>query len=143
MARQFPHCEVLGIDLAPVPQPAETLPPNCRFEMDDISHGLQHLRDQFDVVFARAMGLGLKDIKGTLADMQACARPGGIVIWIDADFEFYSGWPMVYRPFWSTSNPRGSYSQRNVYGRSPQMSVVGESYSHHHRSAKGWMPKRE
>ena len=36
MAREFPHCEVLGVDLAPVPLLPENLPENCRFEMDDV-----------------------------------------------------------------------------------------------------------
>jgi trans-aconitate methyltransferase len=118
MAREFPHCEVLGVDLAPVPLPPESLPPNCRFEMDDISLGLSHLKGQFDVVFARAIGLGLKDFRKSLADVQECLNPGGILIWIDADFDMYSGWPMVYRPFRSSANPNGSCAQRILYGKS-------------------------
>ena len=117
MARQFPHCEVLGIDLAPIPLPAESLPPNCRFEMDDISHGLAHLREQFDVVFARAIGMGLKNFRQSLEDITGIAKPGGMVIWIDADFDLYSGWPTIYRPFWSGSNPQGSYASRLLYGK--------------------------
>jgi SAM-dependent methyltransferase len=116
MAREFPHCEVLGIDLAPVPLLSENLPPNCRFELDDVSLGLGHLQDQFDIVFARLMGMGLKDFRKTLSDAEGCLRPGGIVIWIEPDFDFYSGWPAVYRPFWSSQNPNGSYIIRLGYG---------------------------
>ena len=118
MANEFPHCEVLGIDLAPVPIRPEGLPPNCRFEMDDINRGLPHLHGQFDVVFFRSIGLGLKDFRRSLADIEACAKPGGIVICMDADFDIYSGYPMVYRPFWSESNPDGSYTTRIVHGES-------------------------
>jgi len=117
MAREFPHCEVLGIDLAPVSLPPESLPSNCRFEIDDISLGLKNLRGQFDVVFARAIGLGLKDFRKALADMEDCAKPGGMIIWIDGD-DFYSGFRIVYRPFWSAKDPSGSYSQRILYGES-------------------------
>jgi Methyltransferase domain len=116
MANEFPHCEVLGIDLAPVPIRPEGVPSNCRFEMDDINRGLTHLHGQFDVVFARAIGLGLKDFRKSLADIEACAKPGGILIWIDGDFDIYSGYPIVYRPFWSESNPNGPYTTRIVYG---------------------------
>jgi hypothetical protein len=123
MAREFPHCEVLGVDLAPVPLPPDSLPPNCRFEMDNISLGLTHLQGQFDMVFARIIGLGLKDFRKSLADMEGCAKPGGILIWIEADYDIYSGWPMVYRPFWSSSNPNGSYTTRVIYGES----LLGES----------------
>ena len=116
MAREFPHCEVLGIDLAPVPLLPESLPPNCHFELDDVSLGLSHLQDQFDMVFARLVGMGLKDFRKTLSDAEGCLRPGGIVIWIDGDFDLYSGWPAVYRPFWSSQNPNGSYITRQGYG---------------------------
>lgn len=116
MAREFAHCEVLGVDLAPVPLSPESLPSNCRFEMDDINLGLPHLKEQFDVVFARAIGLGLRNFRSSLDAIQACAKPGGIVIWVDADFSFYSGWPMTYRPFFSSFNPEGSYMQRFLFG---------------------------
>jgi SAM-dependent methyltransferase len=128
MAKEFPHCEVLGIDLAPVPLPPENLPPNCRFEMDDINLGLSHLKDQFSVVFARAVGLGLRDFRQSLADVQECLKPGGILIWIDCDFDLYSGWPMKYRPFWSSSNPDGSYIQRNLYGKLIQCKHLASSF---------------
>jgi Methyltransferase domain len=118
MANEFPHCEVLGIDLAPVPIRQEGVPPNCRFEMDDINRGLSHLHGQFDVVFARAIGMGLNNFRRSLADIEACAKPGGILIWIDGDFDVYSGYPIVYQPFWSESNPNGSYTRRVIYGES-------------------------
>jgi Methyltransferase domain len=116
MSREFPHCEVLGIDLAPVPLTEDGHPPNCRFEMDDISRGISHLHGQFDVVFARFIALGLKDFRKSLSDATACLKPGGILIWIDVDLCFYSGWPMVYHPFWSSSNPERSYATRILYG---------------------------
>ncbi|KIM23714.1 hypothetical protein M408DRAFT_27671 [Serendipita vermifera MAFF 305830] len=115
MAREFPHCYILGIDLAPVPVTGTHLPSNCRFEMNDICLGLPQLRDQFDVVFARLIALGLKDSRQTLADIQGCLKPGGILIWIDGDYDLFSGWPMVYRPFVSSSNPTGSYTVRVCY----------------------------
>jgi hypothetical protein len=118
MAREFPHCEVLGVDLAPVPLPEGSLPPNCRFEMDDISLGLSHLQGQFDVVFARFIALGLKDFRKSLSDATACLKPGGILIWIDVDLDIYAGYPTVYRPFWSESNPTGPYTTRVIYGES-------------------------
>jgi hypothetical protein len=126
MSREFPHCEVLGIDLAPVPIPPDDVPKNCRFEMDDINLGLNHHHGQFDVVFARAICIGLKDTRKTLADMEACAKPGGIVIWIDADGDIYCGYPPFYRPFWSSLNPQGSYITRFIYGKSAQ--AVGYEY---------------
>lgn len=116
MATEFSHCEVLGVDLAPVPLPDSGIPANCSFELFDISLGLAHLQDQFDVVFARSIALGLKDFRKSLADVEGCVKPGGILIWVDVDFDLYVGWPPVYRPFWSSSNPEGSYPTRFLYG---------------------------
>lgn len=36
MAREFPHCDVLGVDLAPVSVLPEHMPANCKFEINDI-----------------------------------------------------------------------------------------------------------
>jgi hypothetical protein len=62
------------------------------------------------------MGMGLKDFRKTLSDAEGCLRPGGIMMWLDGDFDLYSGWPAVYRPFWSSQNPNGSYVTRAAYG---------------------------
>jgi trans-aconitate methyltransferase len=42
MARRFPHCQVVGIDLAPTPMEAANIPENCQFEIDDMTLGLRH-----------------------------------------------------------------------------------------------------
>jgi hypothetical protein len=34
MAKEFPHCDVIGVDLAPVPVDPESVPTNCHFEID-------------------------------------------------------------------------------------------------------------
>lgn len=115
MAREFPHCQVLGIDLAPVPLDPEDLPPNCSFEMDDVNQGLDHLQGMYDLVHARAFAIGLKDFRTSLQQIVECLKPGGILIWMDGDYDFYSGWPMTYVPYWSSSNPHGSYTQRVLY----------------------------
>ena len=120
MAKEFPHCDVLGIDQAPVPTPVGGIPPNCRFEMADINQGLSHLHGRCDFVFARLIGMGFQDFRKSLAEMQACASPGGLVVCMDADYDFYSGWPMAWGPFWTPSTPEGSYTVRVVYGQSTE-----------------------
>ncbi|KAG8884541.1 hypothetical protein FRB99_004517 [Tulasnella sp. 403] len=42
MAREFPHAEVVGIDLTPPTLHNTHLPPNCRFEVDDVNLDLSH-----------------------------------------------------------------------------------------------------
>ncbi|PVG04207.1 S-adenosyl-L-methionine-dependent methyltransferase [Serendipita vermifera] len=115
MAKNFPHCDILGIDLASVPIPPENLPSNCRFEVDNITLGLNHLHGQLDVAFLRAISMGIKDARKTFNDVAQCLKPGGVVIWIEGDYDFYSGFPIVYKPFGSEENPSGSYLQRMGY----------------------------
>ncbi|KAG8912914.1 hypothetical protein FRC00_003500 [Tulasnella sp. 408] len=45
MAREFPHAEVVGIDLAPPTLHSEGIPNNCRFEVDDVNLDLSHYAD--------------------------------------------------------------------------------------------------
>lgn len=115
MAREFPHCDVLGVDLAPVSVLPEHMPANCKFEINDINGGLQHLQGMYDVVQARCISLGVNNFRESLQWVVGCAKPGGIVISMEGDFDFYSGWPMTYAPFWSNSNPQGSYHSRVLY----------------------------
>jgi hypothetical protein len=58
MAREFPHAQVIGVDLAPVPLEPVTLPDNCRFEVSDINLGLDHFAGQIDLCHLRLGKLG-------------------------------------------------------------------------------------
>lgn len=93
MAKRFPHCEVVGVDLSPVPldNTAECIPPNCRFELDDIGLGLSHFYQQFDLINARFVGAGLRNFRKTLEDVEKCLKPGGMIIWMDGDYDLYRG----------------------------------------------------
>ncbi|PVF97655.1 S-adenosyl-L-methionine-dependent methyltransferase [Serendipita vermifera] len=89
MAREFPHCEVIGVDLAPAPVDLEHVPSNCRFEIDDINLGLGHYHEHFDVIHARCIGSGISNFSTMMQDVEACLKPGGIVFFIDGDQRFY------------------------------------------------------
>lgn len=89
VATQFPHCEVVGLDLAPVPVDIETLPPNCRFEIDNADLGLQHYHNYFDLIYVRCIGSGISDHRKMMLDVEACLKPNGIVFFIDGDQTIY------------------------------------------------------
>ncbi|KAG8834001.1 hypothetical protein FRC18_002742 [Serendipita sp. 400] len=112
MAREYPHAEVVGVDLAPIPIDNEAIPSNCRFEIDNINLGLPHFSEQFDVVHIRLVGSGLKNFEERMRDIHSCLKPGGIVIWIDADFDLYSTEKFEYHPPGTDDNPGGSWPQR-------------------------------
>jgi hypothetical protein len=117
MAREFPDADVLGVDLAPVPTEPENLPDNCRFEVDDINLGLDHFKGQYDLIHIRLVGSGLKDIHKSMLDVEKCLKPGGLALWLDIDYDLYSGDRFGYKPVASELNPPGAWLQRPIYGR--------------------------
>jgi len=117
MAREFPHAQVVGIDLAPVPVEPETLPSNCRFEVDDINRGLARFEGQFDLIHIRLVGSGCKDFYKAMSDVEKCLKPGGLVIWMDVDYDMYATTAFTYsRPPASELNPSGAWLVRILYG---------------------------
>ncbi|KIM19538.1 hypothetical protein M408DRAFT_334364 [Serendipita vermifera MAFF 305830] len=115
MAKEFPHCQILGIDLAPVPIDRISVPDNCRFELGDIAKGLGHLKGQYDFINARLIGSGLKNFRQTLQDAAECLKPGGIVVWSDADYDMYMEEQRVYMAFATDEDTSGSWFQRIIY----------------------------
>jgi hypothetical protein len=116
MAKEFPWADVVGVDLAPCPIPTEKLPTNSRFEIYDINKGLSCFEGQFDMVHLRFVGSGLKDFSQRMKEAHSCLKPGGIVIWVDADFELYSTEEFKYLPPATDATPEGSWVQRFMLG---------------------------
>ncbi|KAG8883516.1 hypothetical protein FRB97_006499 [Tulasnella sp. 331] len=89
MASQFPHAKVLGIDLVPpVLLGINTIPHNCRFEVDDANLSMAHYKDCFDVVHVRAADQGINDYKGFIYEIARTIRPHGILILCMANPQF-------------------------------------------------------
>ncbi|KIP12259.1 hypothetical protein PHLGIDRAFT_328195 [Phlebiopsis gigantea 11061_1 CR5-6] len=107
MAKEFPYCEVIGMDLVP-PRIAGELPQNCRFEIDDANLGFFHYRGTFDVVHARAIAMGIKDYPALLKDLAQTLRPGGMIILGDGEMQLYDE---ERRPL-SYSEADASWTQR-------------------------------
>lgn len=117
MAHEFPHAEVVGVDLAPCPLQPDEVPSNCRFEVDDINLGLQHFENQFDVIHIRFVAAGIKDFRKTMEDVHNCLKPGGIVLWVEIDYDLYSYTHGDFRHLTMASelNPDGAWLPRPAY----------------------------
>ncbi|TDL19098.1 hypothetical protein BD410DRAFT_450170 [Rickenella mellea] len=76
MAHEFPHAEVIGIDLAPNTASTGVLPHNCRFEFDDFNLGLPHYYNSCDVIHCRIIAIGVKDFKWFITEVAKCLKPG-------------------------------------------------------------------
>jgi len=83
MAKEFPHCRVLGIDLSPITRP---MPENCRVEKHDINEGLERFNGEFDVVNARLIASGIVDYRALVDQVSKVLRPGGLFLGQDWDF---------------------------------------------------------
>lgn len=91
MALQFPHADVIGLDLVPpVLLNADTIPPNCRFEVDDANLSMSHYEGCFNVVHMRSADAGINDFPGWLYEVAQSMRPHGVLILV-------TGFPVSFR----------------------------------------------
>ncbi|EIW87092.1 S-adenosyl-L-methionine-dependent methyltransferase [Coniophora puteana RWD-64-598 SS2] len=86
IARQFPHCSAVAVDLVPMQSP--DMPPNCRSEVDDINLGLEHFYGDFDVVHVQLVSSGIRDYQGLIDHISHVLRPGGLMELIEFPFAF-------------------------------------------------------
>ncbi|KAG9007685.1 hypothetical protein FRB94_014107 [Tulasnella sp. JGI-2019a] len=97
MALQFPHADVLGIDLVPpVLLSVDSIPDNCRFEVDDANLSMSHHQECFNVVHVRSAEPGINDFEGFLYEVAQTMRPEGILILATGVPQF---WTEDYVPF--------------------------------------------
>ncbi|TPX14405.1 uncharacterized protein E0L32_005369 [Thyridium curvatum] len=69
--------EVIGIDIAPT-QP-EWVPPNCRFELNDMEQPWTWPENHFDFIFARDLILSVRDYPKLIDEIYRHLKPGGYV----------------------------------------------------------------
>jgi hypothetical protein len=104
------------VGLAPPPVDMEMVPRNCIFELDDIAPGLPHYEGLFDVVHCRMIGAGLRDCRQSKLDVEACLKPGGILIWTDVDYDLIAENMVDFVERASDTKEGGSWVARMLYG---------------------------
>ncbi|KAF5703767.1 methyltransferase [Fusarium globosum] len=78
-ADEHPSADVLGVDLSPI-QPS-FVPPNCRFEIDDITNEWTYPEDTFDFIHTRSMTGCLPDWTEFYRKAFKHTKPGG---WVES-----------------------------------------------------------
>ncbi|KAL5489920.1 hypothetical protein ACEPAI_4752 [Sanghuangporus weigelae] len=113
MAQEFPHSQVVGVDLAP----STTRPPpfNCRLEFDDFTLGLEHYYNSFDVVHARCTANGVADFEGFIHEAAKCVRPGGILLYTEGNLEMYNEKGTAQEPAFGDGAPGQSWLARATF----------------------------
>ncbi|KIM25780.1 hypothetical protein M408DRAFT_204068 [Serendipita vermifera MAFF 305830] len=115
MARRFPHTQVVGIDIAPVPINPDQLPPNVQFELDDINSGLPRHGGKFNLVHMRCVGGGLPDYAQGITYAAQCLKPGGLLLIVEFDMSFYAEDMVSSQKMATPNQPTGSWLQRYFY----------------------------
>ncbi|KIO32946.1 hypothetical protein M407DRAFT_241200, partial [Tulasnella calospora MUT 4182] len=84
MAKEFPHAEVVGLDLVPV-NPSSQAPPNCRFILGDCNTCLDDpsYESAFDMIQARCIVSGVHDYRKFIQHIWKALRPGGVFFVIE------------------------------------------------------------
>ncbi|KAI5845349.1 S-adenosyl-L-methionine-dependent methyltransferase [Tricharina praecox] len=77
MADRFPEAQVIGTDLSPI-QP-RWMPPNCKFEVDDVELEWTYPPDNFDFIHARNLAQAINNWPKLYREMYRCTAPGGWV----------------------------------------------------------------
>lgn len=77
MADEYPSAKVTGVDLSPI-QPA-FIPPNCVFEIDDVTLPWTYPSNQFDFIHVRELFGCIPDWDEFFQQCWRCLKPGGYI----------------------------------------------------------------
>ncbi|KAL8858800.1 MAG: hypothetical protein Q9178_004717 [Gyalolechia marmorata] len=77
MAERFPEAQVVGTDLSPI-QPT-WIPPNCMFEVDDVTMEWTFRKNSFDFIHSREMFGSIADWDEYFRQCYLHLKPGGYV----------------------------------------------------------------
>ncbi|KAF3915124.1 hypothetical protein ABW20_dc0101740 [Dactylellina cionopaga] len=83
MADSYPSAVVTGNDLSPI-QP-RWVPPNIKFEVDDVESEWTHPPNQFDLVYIRYMVGSIGDWPRLIKQAFTAIKPGGYIEILDPD----------------------------------------------------------
>jgi len=88
MADEHPGAEILGIDLSPI-QPSFT-PPNCKFEIDDVTSPWTWPDSHFDFINIRSLYGSIGDWPALYAQIYKHMQPGGCLHQLEMSIQFKS-----------------------------------------------------
>lgn len=87
MGDQYPSAEVIGVDISA--NAPSLLPPNVRFEIDDVEDPWTYTAP-FDLIHSSYMAGSIKDWPKLMTQCSEHLKPGGWVEFLDFDIDYYS-----------------------------------------------------
>lgn len=91
MADKFPEAEVIGVDITPT-QPG-WVPPNLKFQLDDVQQDWTFEEESFDFIHVRYMHGALTDWPKLYDQMYKFLKPGGWFQHIEPNIELHADNP--------------------------------------------------
>ncbi|THH09451.1 hypothetical protein EW145_g2015 [Phellinidium pouzarii] len=88
MALEFPHIEVIGIDLTE--SNPKIVPGNCRFIKADVIAFLEEYAGVFDLIQCRSVAKHVPDATALTCLIGRSLRPGGVLLFADAITDIYN-----------------------------------------------------
>ncbi|OTA92936.1 hypothetical protein M434DRAFT_313169 [Hypoxylon sp. CO27-5] len=77
MAARYPQAQITGIDVYPI-QRQKGVPPNVKFEIDDVENPWKIPDNSIDFVHARSIAGGVRDWPALLRQVHQKLKPGGL-----------------------------------------------------------------
>ncbi|KAF8684141.1 Methyltransferase domain [Rhizoctonia solani] len=95
MAAEFPHCDIVSIDIAPIVPHAPR--PNITFEIYDLYAGVAEPDESFDYVSCRHIQLHrkmqVKEYDRLIFDLHRVLKPGGLITICEVENQCYEAEP--------------------------------------------------
>ncbi|KAG9047670.1 hypothetical protein FS837_001746 [Tulasnella sp. UAMH 9824] len=92
MAEEFPHADILGIDLAEpdiLSDSTRRVPPNCSFKVVDANKDMGEIDSGYDLVHVRCVEPGIDDSDLFFYDVARVLRPGGLLLLVAGDAQLF------------------------------------------------------
>ncbi|KAI1645802.1 S-adenosyl-L-methionine-dependent methyltransferase [Daldinia loculata] len=77
MAARYPQAQITGVDVYPI-QRRGGIPPNVKFEIDDVENPWKYPDNTFDFIHARSMAGGVRDWPALFRQVYNKLKPGGL-----------------------------------------------------------------
>ena len=99
MARAFPGAQVIGLDIEPPAQTAQSISPNARYVQANLLEGLPFADRSFDMVHQRLLGLAIPAAYWPVVakELVRVTRPGGSVELLEGGDVFLNAGPALQR----------------------------------------------
>jgi trans-aconitate methyltransferase len=88
MEDEHPGAEIIGVDLSPI-QPSFS-PPNCKFEIDDVTSPWTYPLSHFDFINIRSLYGSIADWPALYAQVYKHMQPGGYLHQLEMSIQFKS-----------------------------------------------------